>query len=191
MVIRQGEAAGFPDHQSCGGVPQPTGREWRMVDGHLATYLNDHLAGAVAAIELLTHIEAAHAGTATGYCFAELRVDVEADRQELEALMRRLHIPVSRSRAAMAFLAEKATQLKLRLDDSAEGALRLLEVSEAVALGIEGKRALWRALAAAAEAAPALQVADYARLTQRAEEQRQRVETVRLGAARAAFTAAP
>jgi hypothetical protein len=162
-----------------------------MVDRHLATYLNDHLAGAVAAIELLTHIEAAHAGTATGHCFAALRADVEADRQELEALMGRLHIPVSRSRAAMAFLVEKATQLKLRLDDSAEGALRLLEVSEAVALGIEGKRALWGALAATAEAAPALQVADYARLAQRAEEQRQRVETVRLGAARAAFTAAP
>jgi hypothetical protein len=162
-----------------------------MIDRHLATYLNDHLAGAVAAIELLTHIEAAHAGTATGHCFAELRADVEADRQELEALMGRLHIPVSRARAAMAFLVEKATQLKLRFDDSTEGALRLLEVSEAVALGIEGKRALWGALAAAAEVAPALQVADYARLPQRAEEQHQWVETVRLGAARAAFTAAP
>jgi len=162
-----------------------------MVDRYLATYLNDHLAGAVAAIELLTHIEAAHAGTAMGHGFGALRADVEADRQELEALMGRLHIPVSRSRAAMAFLVEKATQLKLRLDDAAEGALRLLEVSEAVALGIEGKRALWGALAAAAEAAPALQVADYARLAQRAEDQRQRVETVRLGAARAAFTAAP
>jgi hypothetical protein len=56
-------------------------------------------------------------------------------------------------------------------------------VSEAVALGIEGKRALWRALAAAAEVSPAFQVADYERLTQRAEEQRQRVETVRLEAA--------
>jgi hypothetical protein len=162
-----------------------------MVDGHLATYLNDHLAGAVAAIELLTHIEAAHAGTATAHFFAELRADVEADRRELEALMGRLHIPVSRSREVMAFLAEKVTQLKLRLDDSAGGALRLLEVSEAVALGIEGKRALWRALAAAAEAAPALQVPDSERLTQRAEEQRQRVETVRLDAARSAFTAAP
>lgn len=162
-----------------------------MVDGHLATYLNDHLAGAVAAIELLTHIEAAHAGTSTGQCFAELRTDVEADRQELEALMSRLHIPVSRSRAAIAFLAEKAAQLKLRLDDAAGGALRLLEVSEAVALGIEGKRALWRALAAAAAAAPALQLADYERLTRRAEEQRQRVEAVRLAAAKAAFTAAP
>ncbi|HEX2277164.1 MAG TPA: hypothetical protein VHN13_08520 [Candidatus Tectomicrobia bacterium] len=162
-----------------------------MVDGHLATYLNDHLAGAVAAIELLTHIEAAHAGTATARFFAELRADVEGDRQELEALMGRLHVTVSRSREVIAFFAEKAAQLKLRLDDSAGGALRLLEVSEAVALGIEGKRALWRTLAAAAEVSPALQVADYERLTQRAEEQRQRVETVRLEAARAAFTAAP
>jgi hypothetical protein len=158
---------------------------------HLATYLNDHLAGASAAIELLTDIAAAHAGTATERFFIELRADVEADRQALEALMGRLHVTVSRSRKVTAFLAATAAELKLRLDDSAGGALRLLEVSEAVALGIEGKRALWRALAAAAGAVPKLQVADYERLTQRAEEQRQRVERVRLEAARAAFAAAP
>jgi hypothetical protein len=162
-----------------------------MVDGYLVTYLNDHLAGAAAAIELLTHIEAAHAGTAMECFFAELRADVEADRQELQDLMGQLNVAVSRARELTAFLAEKLTQLKLRLDDSTGGGLRLLEVSEAVALGIEGKLALWRALAAAAEASPALQVADYERLTQRAEEQRRRVETVRLEAARAAFTAAP
>ena len=33
-----------------------------MTDPNLATYLNDHLAGAVAALELLEHLEKAHAG---------------------------------------------------------------------------------------------------------------------------------
>ena len=60
----------------------------------------------------------------------------------------------SRTRKATAWLTEKVTELKLRLDDPAGGALRLLEALEAVSLGIEGKRALWRALAAAAEDAP-------------------------------------
>jgi hypothetical protein len=42
-----------------------------------------------------------------------------ADRQELEALMARLHIAKSRRRKATAWLAEKATQLKLQFDDPA------------------------------------------------------------------------
>ena len=160
-----------------------------MADEHLATYLNDHLAGAVAALELMEHLEQAHAGTPVERLLADLRADIEADRQELEGLMARLGVHQSRSRRATAWLAERIAQLKLRLDDTAGGALRLLEGLEAVSLGIEGKRLLWRALAAAA--VPELQDMDYDRLALRALEQRQRVEPLRLEAARAAFAAAP
>jgi hypothetical protein len=162
-----------------------------MADEHLATYLNDHLAGSVAAIELLEYLEKAHADTAMARFFAELRADVEADRRELEALMDRLHIAKSLPRKVTAWLTEKVTQLKLRLDDPKGGPLRLLEALEALALGIEGKRALWRALAAATETDPRLQGVDYERLAQRAEKQRRRVEVARLEAARSAFGAAP
>jgi hypothetical protein len=81
-------------------------------------------------------------------------------------------------------------ELKLRVDDPSAGALLLLEGLEALGLGILGKRALWRALAAAAEAVPELQGVDYARLEQRAEEQHRRVEGVRLDTAKVAFGAA-
>jgi hypothetical protein len=158
-----------------------------MADEHLATYLNDHLAGSVLAIELLEHLEAEHAESSVGKFAAELRADVAADRQELESLMERLHVSESRTRKASAWLAEKMTEVKLHLDDSAGGPLRLLEAYEAVAIGIDGKRALWHSLAAAAEDAPSLRVADYERLAQRAFEQRRRVETVRLEAARRAL----
>ncbi len=162
-----------------------------MAGKHIATYLNDHLAGSVVALELLEHLEAAHSGTEIGRFAAELRADVAADRQELEALMERLGVSQSRTRRATAWLAEKATELKLRLDDPADGAFRLFESLEALSLGIEGKRALWQALAAAADTAPALQVADYAGLTWRAEEQRRRVEAARLEAARKALIPEP
>lgn len=56
-----------------------------------------------------------------------------------------------------------------------------------MSLGIEGKLALWRALAAAAATAPELVGVDYALLEQRAIEQRASVETVRLDAARVAL----
>ena len=112
---------------------------------------------------------------------------MEADRHTLKALMDRLEVGESRMRKAAGWLGEKVTELKLRLDDPAGGALRLLESMEALSLGIEGKRSLWRALAAAAEDAPALQGVDYEGLTRRAEEQRLRVEALRLEAARRAL----
>jgi hypothetical protein len=78
------------------------------------------------------------------------------------------------------------TELKLRLDDPAGGALRLLEVFDTMSIGIERKRLLWRSLPAAAEGSPALGGTDYGHLEQRAEEQRRCLETVRREAAKAA-----
>jgi hypothetical protein len=161
-----------------------------MANEYLATYLNDHLAGSVVAIELLEHLETAQAGTAMAPFLAQLHADIVADRQELEALIDRLNLAKSRPRQATAWLTEKMTELKLRLDDPSRGALHQLESLEAVQIGIEGKRALWRALATAAEYVPELQAVEYTRLEQRAVEQHSRVELVRLDAARAAFGAA-
>jgi len=44
----------------------------------------------------------------------------------------------------------------VHFDDPSDGSLRLLEMLEAIAIAIEGKRALWTAMAAAAETAPEL-----------------------------------
>jgi hypothetical protein len=156
---------------------------------HLATYLNDHLAGAVAALELLEHLEKRYADTSVGRIVAEVRADVAADRDELEALMGRLEVRESGPRKAAAWLAERLTRLKLRLDDPSGGPLRLLESVEAVSLGIQGKHALWRVLAAVAPGIPALQGLDYERLLQSAAAQGDRLEPVRLEAAKVAFGA--
>lgn len=158
-----------------------------MAHDHIATYLNDHLAGSVVGLELMENLEAVYAGKPIAVFIAKLRVDVEADRQELEDIMDRLQISESRTRKASAWLTEKFTQLKLRLDDPAHGDLRLFESLEALSLGIEGKRSLWIALSAAAEVSPELRIADYHGLRQRAEEQRDRVETKRLEVAKVAL----
>lgn len=158
-----------------------------MANDHLATYLNDHLAGSVAALKLLKNIERAYAGKPAAAFVTALRADIEEDKRELESLMRRLQVSESATRKATAWIAERVAQLKLRLDDKARGSLRLLESLEAVSLGIEGRLALWRALAAAAGSSAALKGLDYPRLMRRAEEQRSRIEPVRIDAARAAF----
>jgi hypothetical protein len=158
-----------------------------MADEYLAIYLNDHLAGSVVALDLLQHLERAYAGQSVERFAADLRADIEADRQELQKLMGQLNVSESRARQATAWLAEKMTLVKLRLDDWAGGNFRLFEALEALSLGIEGKRSLWLALAGAAEKAPSLRLLDYKRLADRALEQRGRVEAKRLETAVAAL----
>lgn len=162
-----------------------------MAEHHLATYLMDHMAGSEVALELLEHLERAQAGSPVARFAADLRADIGADRRELETLMERLQVTASRSRNVAAWLSEKMTELKLRMDDPSGGPLRQLEILEALSLGIEGKRLLWRALRTAAESAPRLRGTDYERLELRAEEQRSRVEVVRLEAAKVALGSDP
>jgi hypothetical protein len=154
-----------------------------MANESLATYLNDHLAGSVLALELLDHLEAERTEAAEARILADVRAEILTDRQLLESFMARLGIAVSRSRQATAWLTEKLSELKLRLDDPGHGALRRLEALEAVSLGILGKQALWHALAAAATDAPELGGLDYADLVRRATEQHRVVESLRLHAA--------
>src|SRR5436189_6074268 len=108
-----------------------------MSDKNVAIYLNDHLAGSVVALELLEQLKKAHAGTPVERFVTDLVTEISKDQKELEALMSRLGITASFPRKAVAWLAEKAAELKLKLDDPA-GSLRLLETLEAVSLGIEG-----------------------------------------------------
>ena len=154
----------------------------------LATYLNDHLAGSVVALELLDHLQKDGAGTARASILASVHADIMDDRQELEAFMARLGIAVSEPRTAAGWLIEKLSEIKLRLDDSGDGALRRLEALETISLGIAGKQALWHALAAAAADDPGLSGLDYARLGRRAEAQREVVESLRLHAAKEALS---
>ena len=156
-----------------------------MAGTSLATYLNNHLAGSVVGLTLLEHIEHANAGAPSERIIADLKAEIADDRKALEGLIARLGIAKSHPRQAAGWLAEKMTELKMKVDDPGGGALHQLESLEALSLGIEGKRLLWRSLHAVAESE--LAGPDYEELERRAADQRDRVETLRLDAARAAF----
>lgn len=158
-----------------------------MAHKHLATYLNDHLAGSSAALEMLEVLASAYAGSDVERFARELHDEILEDRLELEGLMARLQISQSPPRKAVGWISEKLAQLKLRIDDPAGGAFRLFEATEAISTGIEGKRLLWRALEAIAVDPPGSGGCDYDRLIRRAEDQRRRVEQVRIDAARKAL----
>lgn len=156
-------------------------------DEQLAIYLNDHLAGSVVAIGLLETLESLYVETELAQIARALRSDIEDDRDTLQSLIVQVAGAESTPRKAAGWVAERLTQFKLRVDGDERGPLRLLESAEVISLGIEGKRGLWQVLAACSDLLPALSALEYAGLIARAEAQRERIETVRIGAARAAF----
>ena len=155
----------------------------------LHTYLNDHLAGSVAALELLDHLADLHQDPDRKRFFTGLYAEVEEDQKMLQQLLDKVGGKESTVRKAAAWLGEKIGQAKLRLDDIGNGQLRVLEALETLGLGIHGKLMLWRALAAVVDRVPQLQGVDFGRLEQRAIQQHQRVEVQRLQTARVALTA--
>ena len=152
----------------------------------LHTYLNDHLAGSVAAIELLDDLIEHHSEDRFGKIFRDLRDEIEADQETLRNLIRKLGAKESAVRKAGAWLAEKFSRVKIGdADDSAE----LLQALEGLALGISGKQLLWRSLAATEANFPALQGSDFSELEKRAHDQFERVERLRMQMVREAFRA--
>lgn len=159
-----------------------------MAKEDIATYLNDHLAGSVAALNLLDMLIEEHAGKPLAAVLKELKEEISAEQQSLKALMDQLEIAKSSARRASAWLSGKLTEIKLHVDDPAGGEFRLFQALETLGLGIAGKTALWRALAAAAELDGRLQLLNYTQLAQQSEDQRQRVEEMRLAVARQTLT---
>lgn len=153
----------------------------------LKTYLNDHLAGSVVALELLDHLTGLHRGTERERVFTTLHDEVEEDQRALQQVLESVGGKESRVRKATAWVTEKLAQAKLQLDDPGHGELQVLEALETLGLGIQGKLALWRALEATADGVPELQTLDFGRLKRRAAEQFEGVEAQRIEAARVAL----
>jgi hypothetical protein len=154
-----------------------------MPDRNLRTYLNHHLAAAVGWLEAVERLQAAEKGTPMARVLTELHAEVTADRQVLEELMARLKVTESETKKATAWLGEKLMRMFMPLNDDRSGALNLFETFEALSLGVEGRRAMWQALSLVAEGNPALQRLDYQLLMKRAEDQRARVEKMRMDVA--------
>jgi hypothetical protein len=153
----------------------------------LSNYLNDHLAGSVGALELLDRLIDVYQGKPLERFFRDLRNEIDADQETLKELIAQLGEKESTVRKAGAWIVEKLSRAKIQLGETREGEMGLFLALEGVALGISGKRSLWRALATASETAPHLRGPAYATLEKRAVEQHDRVEAQRLEVAREVF----
>lgn len=156
-----------------------------MPDRLLPIYLDDHLAGSVAGVELARRARASNEGTKLGDVLAEVCVEIEADQRTLREVMQRLEASESRIKTAAGWLAEKVGRLKLNGRLHGYSPLSRVMELEGLLIGISGKRMLWRALGNTyGERLPEF---DFDALAARAENQRLRLETCRLEAATIAF----
>jgi hypothetical protein len=158
-----------------------------MTENGVGIYLNDHLAGAAFGSDLARQIHKHSEGTSLGQVMDSLATEIEADRQALVDLMERLGTPKNPVKQATAWMAEKASRLKLSgvtAGDAGHGTFLALET---LSLGVEGKLSLWIALKTVADAYPALETAELDRLIERAAAQRSILERERVAAGRQAL----
>jgi hypothetical protein len=158
-------------------------------DRLLAVYLNDHLAGSTVGVELCRRLHSSNRDDAEfGQPLAELCVEIEADRETLKRLMKRLGIDRGVVKPAVAWAAEKLGRLKLNGQLTGYSPLSRLVELELLSLGIAGKMQMWQALGNTFE--ESIAGFDFEHLAERAAAQRGRARDLHLiAAARALATA--
>jgi hypothetical protein len=155
---------------------------------HLGIYLNDHLAGSVVGGSLARRIARQNEGNEYGEEVAEIAAEIEGDKAKLREVMKRLGVRRKRLRLGLAWVVEKGMRLKPNGRLFGYSPLsRVLEL-EGLTMGITGKLELWRSLQAIADAAGPLSETEIETLIDRAESQRDRVEDLRIKAAREALS---
>ncbi len=154
-----------------------------MSDENLRAYLNDHLAGSVGAIAMVERVIEENAGDLLGRRLEEILQEIKQDQSVLQDLIDRAGGKENSLKKAGAWLAEKAGRVKLG-GTGDPGGLARLEVLETLAIGMQGRRALWRGLRVVVDQHPVLRDLDLDLMERRAVEQHDRVEQWRLEVAR-------
>ena len=162
-----------------------------MDDRLLGIYLNDHLAGATGGVELAQRLHSRNRGTEYEERLARIAAEIREDRETLELIMSRLGAVPNPLKTRAAWAAERIGRLKMNGRFLAYSPLSRVEELEAMRLGVEGKRGLWRALKETRGADPRLEGIDLEQLISRAERQSDDLEAMRISAATGAFGSAP
>jgi hypothetical protein len=158
-----------------------------VVSAQLATYLNDHLAGSMTAIELVEKSAAQNRGTRLGDFLAELLGAIDEDRAALEGIMERLGVEKGGVKATAGRMVEKVSRLRLHEKVTGDPDLsRVLEL-ETLLMGVTGKLRLWQSLQASMASDPRLAGVDLDALVRRAHDQLAALDDHHREAARRAF----
>jgi hypothetical protein len=160
----------------------------RPMTDPLAIYLNDHLAGATAGLELFRRA----ARSATGERRSNLRRlsrEVDQDRASLLDIMARLDVPVRQYKVAAGWVGEKVGRFKPNGHVTGRAPLSDLIEAESMFLGVQGKAAGWRVLRVLAADDDRLSVDELDALIARAESQARDLEQLRMDVASSVLVA--
>jgi hypothetical protein len=152
----------------------------------LVTYLEDHKAGARAAIGLLKKMKSGTNNESLSQFAANILDRVEEDEETLQNLSQKIGAGSNMMKEAAAWVGEKASRTKLGAGGSDD--FETFEALEFLALGIQGKLHLWYALQVVAVTDPRLRDLDLGTLIARAKEQYSNVEERRLALATIALS---
>ena len=144
----------------------------------LATYLNDHLSGAQIAVQLLEAMQDQNDEQEFRQFASVLLPEIQADDLTLRHIAEKIGSGPSTVKQVGGWLLEKAARLKLGHTGSKN--FELFESMELLALGIQGKLALWKALQVASSLDPRLREYDFETLIRRAQQQYGDAENHRL-----------
>ena len=119
----------------------------RPANGHpyetLHRYLLDHLTGSDAAVSVVNRLRRSHRGTREGELFAELHQELHEER----ALLKTLITSLGGSATSVRRVVGQATGGVMKVAAGGrQGGLALFRTLESLAIGVQGKRLLWRAL---------------------------------------------
>jgi hypothetical protein len=145
----------------------------------IAVYINDHLAGATAGVNLVEQACDRHRSTELGEFFAPLAAEIKADLETLKQLIQDLNVQQSASKVALAEVGSKLAAPKFSAEGAGNDHLGDFVTLETLSIGVEGKRCMWVALQTVADAYPALGALDLDDLVARAQDQRNRLEAKR------------
>lgn len=165
------------------------GTQWGMSRTLLGIYLNDHLAGAMAGVELARRLARTEGEWAGNGKLERLAEEIEQDRAALLEMMAALGEPVRRVELWAGWVAEKAGRFKLNGRVVTRSPLSRMMELEALRIGVEGKVAGWRTLRARATVDSRLDMAKLDELITSGRSQITRVERLRSRAAAELFGA--
>jgi hypothetical protein len=153
----------------------------------LSIYLNDQLAAGVAWRELARRAAASERGTPAGTAAGQVADAIAEDVRTFERMMERLGVPRSPVKPTLAIAAERVGRLKPNGRLRARSPLSRFVELDVLAMGIEGKKILWRTLRDQAGLATRVPEVDFDALIVRADEQLALIEPHRRAAAATAL----
>ncbi|MDB1090072.1 hypothetical protein PJ985_21165 [Streptomyces sp. ACA25] len=124
----------------------PGTRQGRDSLALLRVYLNDHLSGSTTGVELARRVVATQRHLEGGKELEQIASEIAEDRAHLLDIMEALELPARRTKVYAGWAVEKLSRLKFNGRVIGRSPLSSVVELEALRLGLEGKRSLWRIL---------------------------------------------